>query len=330
MKIDIFSMLIGKKMTGGSGGSGDSGDDVDKFLDRINGEIVGEELYHITFMNGTEELTTVDVYEGYDCADPVKSGLIETPTKASTKYISYTFAGWSLTDGGSVNKSALLAVKGNKTVYAVYKEETIYLAKGSWTYPTNSAYYMNWNINPDYILTITGNLESIYVPNYSPYLTGGDVPPWYGFRNEILSVVVNVGQIGAGWFYEFTKLTGVSLANKITSIGLHAFEKCTSLTSIVIPSECRQIGNNCFDSSGLVSITIPTKVKYIYEYAFKNVTTLTNVIFERLDGWYYGTMSNPHTNGGTLIDEDQVADSAFMANFLVENARNNFVNSEAA
>ncbi|MBE6987522.1 MAG: hypothetical protein E7432_01930 [Ruminococcaceae bacterium] len=43
-----------------------------------------------------------------------------TPTKAATAQYSYSFAGWSLTDGGEVNANALTNITGERIVYAVF------------------------------------------------------------------------------------------------------------------------------------------------------------------------------------------------------------------
>ena len=74
---------------------------------------------HITsqlkFYNGDTLLQTVDVVDGGDGA---YTG--STPTKASTAQYSYTFAGWSLTDGGPVDTNATKSVTADRNVYAAF------------------------------------------------------------------------------------------------------------------------------------------------------------------------------------------------------------------
>lgn len=81
----------------------------------------------VTFCNydGTE-LFSRQVFIGDDCPDPVTQGKIETPTKASTVQYSYTHNGWSLTEGGAANSSALKNITEEKTVYASFAENVIY------------------------------------------------------------------------------------------------------------------------------------------------------------------------------------------------------------
>ena len=73
--------------------------------------------YKVTFMNGSEKLSESDVdYNGVAVAPT------QTPAKESTVDTVYTFAGWSLTDGGE--KVDELKITGDTTFYAVYTSAT--------------------------------------------------------------------------------------------------------------------------------------------------------------------------------------------------------------
>ena len=288
-------------------GTGD--DQLDVLLDQINGEVIGEELYHITFMSGVE-LIKVPVYEGYDCKDPVTTGLIEEPTKESTKYISYTFAGWSLTEGGTVDESALSAVEGDRTVYAVFSEDYIYIAKGSTYDPdegsSNSTIY--WTLNPDYVLTVEST--GYKTPDYS--ISSNDVPPWWGYRDQITAVVIT----GKGWwlgrdmFAGCTNLTSVTFSDKISTINLQAFADCTSLAEVTLPPNTLTIGDYAFKNTSIRSITIPARTKYIYAGAFQ-CDTLESVVFEKTDGWCYYNQYDSYKENPTIVTEKQAADPTF-------------------
>ena len=113
-------------------------------------------------------------------------------------------------------------------------------------------------------LTITGE-GAMY-----GYLS--NVSPWYEYRGEIASVVLESGVTSIGFlaFNECSGLTSVTIPNSVTSIVDGAFTGCSGLTSITIPNSVTSIGGWAFDGCfGLISITIPNSVTYIDVAAFK-------------------------------------------------------------
>lgn len=102
--MDITSFVLGYKKGKAEGGGA-----------------LTEDVCHVTFMNGDTVLYEKPVFVGDDCTDIVKKGTIGTPSKVSTPQYSYTYTGWSLTNGGEASISALAAVSGDRTVYAAYK-----------------------------------------------------------------------------------------------------------------------------------------------------------------------------------------------------------------
>lgn len=66
-----------------------------------------------------------------------------------------------------------------------------------------------------------------------------------------------------------TSLTSIDIPNSVTSIGIYAFQSCTGLTSITIPNSMTSIEDYTFSGcSGLTSVTIPNSVTSIGGYAF--------------------------------------------------------------
>lgn len=64
----------------------------------------------------------------------------------------------------------------------------------------------------------------------------------------------------------------------VVAIGDKSFEKCTALTSVLLPGTVTSVGNNAFmDCSALESVELPQSVVEIGEFAFNN-TAITSVV----------------------------------------------------
>jgi hypothetical protein len=93
-----------------------------------------------------------------------------------------------------------------------------------------------------------------------------------------------------------TKLTSVTIAEGVTSIGSNAFEGCTGLTSVTIPESVTSIGNSAFSGcAGLTGITIPENVTSIGDNAFSGCTALRNIIIDNDKLTFSSTSNNWRT-----------------------------------
>ena len=104
-----------------------------------------------------------------------------------------------------------------------------------------------------------------------------------GFKNYQNRIILlsNLTSIGNYAFDGCTSLESIEIPSSVTSIGGSAFYACSGLTSINLPNSVTSIGNSAFSGcSSLTSIEIPNSVTSIGNYAFFNCTSLTTMRIE--------------------------------------------------
>ena len=103
--------------------------------------------------------------------------------------------------------------------------------------------------------------------------------PWAAMHSDIKTIVIEDGVTRIG-NYAFSMCeyvtSGVSIPASVTSIGNYSFNYC-SMTSLTIPSNSslETIGSFAFNCSGFGSVTIPASVKSIGNNAFDASPNLT-------------------------------------------------------
>ena len=84
--------------------------------------------------------------------------------------------------------------------------------------------------------------------------------------------------IGVSAFEGCSSLTSVNIPSSVTEIGVNAFKYCRSLTSVNIPSSVTEIGGSAFfPCTSLTSINIPSSVTEIGDKAFSNCKGLKSI-----------------------------------------------------
>jgi hypothetical protein len=175
--MDITSFLLGYKSVASKGSDLD---DVNATLDAINGEIIGAKT--VTYIVESEVYATVEVALGDTAKRPTN------PTKASSVAEDFSFAGWSLTEGGEVDSNALKNVTEDRTVYAVFtaspryytvsfyddtgtfltSEKIVYGGSSAYTHEKTGGLFRGWNPEP---VNITGDLSCYGTWVYTNFVT---------------------------------------------------------------------------------------------------------------------------------------------------------------
>ncbi len=137
--------------------------------------------------------------------------------------------------------------------------------------------------NKDFSYAICGNQENRYI----------NITKYNGSKREVIipdSIDgLNVTTIGENAFNDCTSLTSVTIPSSVTTISKYAFSNCTSLISIEIPNSVTTIGVFAFfNCTSLTSVTIPSSVTTIGYGVFDWCTSLTTIYCEaesKPEGW---------------------------------------------
>jgi hypothetical protein len=109
--------------------------------------------------------------------------------------------------------------------------------------------------------------------------------PWWGYRTEITTVVVEQGitrigneAFGGGPYRDgYPKLKTVLLGASVREIGMYAFSGAGELKTLDLPASLTRIESNAFAFSALETVTLPAGVDSVDESAFANCWNLKAV-----------------------------------------------------
>jgi len=147
---------------------------------------------------------------------------------------------------------------------------------GESLYPITGACGENltWSLSADGTLTISGSGDMADYVDYEP-------APWWDYRENITSVVLEAGitSVGEFAFYSCYNVTSISLGS-VTEIGVYAFAECAALRNLVIPDSVVTVGNYAFQScTGLETATVGTGVTNVGNCAFAYCAGLKEITF---------------------------------------------------
>ncbi|MCD7884658.1 MAG: leucine-rich repeat protein [Lachnospiraceae bacterium] len=135
---------------------------------------------------------------------------------------------------------------------------------------------LTWQLDSNGTLTISG---SGAMSDYN-YNKSAERAPWYSYRYQILSIVVESGvtSIGTDTFIMCEKVTSVSLPTTLKSIGEGAFTGCYALAEIAIPEGVTEIQDGVFSHcTALVSVSLPSTLTSIGSMAFDSCIQLSGI-----------------------------------------------------
>jgi len=107
--------------------------------------------------------------------------------------------------------------------------------------------------------------------------------PWWGFRKQIASLVIQSGISGLGdyAFNECTSLEQISWQNTLSDFGEYTFRGCTSLTEVTVPGiQYDGVGKGMFwGCTSLRKVILEEPIDTIEDYAFNGCTALEEISF---------------------------------------------------
>ncbi|MBR4844817.1 MAG: leucine-rich repeat protein, partial [Bacteroidaceae bacterium] len=213
-------------------------------------------LTEITFLGGQPTLGGASFYLGKS-SNPV-TATIYSP-------------GWASDDVFTA------IVRGNYTTF-IY--ETLTSEPLSGTCGNNANFTLDFSTG---VLTINGTGAMTNYSTASP-------SPWYDYRNDITSVVIEDGitAIGNYAFYYHSAIPSITIPDSVTSIGKYAFASCSAATTVTIGACVTLISQKAFYACKLVTEVNflgdqPTLEENSFQMGFSSTSKATATVYS--SGW---------------------------------------------
>lgn len=133
---------------------------------------------------------------------------------------------------------------------------------------------MTWRLSDSGVLTISGSgaMYDYTIP---------DKGPWYSYKSNITSVVIEEGvtELGNCAFYMCGYITNVTFPNSLKSLGERCFFFCTRLNNVTLPGGLTEIADYAFSNcNAFTKIVVPEGVTRIGTHAFSDCSAVTEAI----------------------------------------------------
>lgn len=203
--------------------------------------------------------------------------------------------------------STILVLIALTVSVSVFASEEDVIHSGTWG-------DLNWTLNEttgELTISGTGAMNDLNV-------SSTDADAWRAHRASIQTVVIEDGvtSVGDHAFDGCSKLTSITIPDSVTSIGYCTFSGCSKLKSITIPDSVTSIGRYAFSECiSLTSITIPDSVTSMAPYAFYGCQSIKDVYISDVESWLnierfdnsyypncYGTLHIIDENGNEITE----------------------------
>lgn len=248
-------------------------------------------------LSASPNLTKIDYYCCYECSS-LKEVILPASIKTIEMYCFYS---------GTYPET--VRFMGDLSQWMSIKRSGAGLG-GSATRPTSL--YVGGNLVSG-IVEIPD--EFTVIPNYTFYgisnITGVKFPEGcteigsyaFDYCNDITEITIpdTVTKIGSYAFDGCANMTSFAFGSGVTNMGSYVLRGNKLLSSLTIPEGVTMLGDNmCANQcTSLTSVTIPSTVKSIGQYAFSGASNLTSAKFMDTSGWYCSTTSGA-TSGTSL------------------------------
>jgi hypothetical protein len=127
-------------------------------------------------------------------------------------------------------------------------------------------------------------IKSLQLPNIESYTAGNVYYSTWGDRDYIEEIILsdNITILNGYTFYSHSLLKNIGVNwEGVTSIGKAALSNCSSFSQNFILRSASQIGESCFEASGILSIVAPS-VSSIANYAFRYCNKLRYAVLSKV------------------------------------------------